>query len=80
MQPTIPVGEWFRCEESEGDEGVEVKFTVDARILVRDSRDRGTGPTLEFLPFQWEAFLRGVRRGEFDRAPASIFDAAIQRR
>ncbi|GLY20010.1 hypothetical protein Kisp01_70240 [Kineosporia sp. NBRC 101677] len=67
-----PVGEWFRCEESEGDEGVEVKFTEDGRVLLRDSRARGAGPVLEFLPQAWDALLRGARSGEFDRPMTPI--------
>ena len=35
------------------------------RILVRDSKDR-TGPMLLFTANEWDAFLAGVRSGEFD--------------
>ena len=34
-------------------------------IGVRNSRDRG-GPELRFTPDEWDAFLGGVRNGEFD--------------
>jgi hypothetical protein len=44
---------------------VEVAF-VDDRVLVRDSKDRN-GPVLIFTPFEWKAFLGGVRAGEFDQ-------------
>ncbi len=43
---------------------VEVAF-VGGRIAVRDSKDR-SGPVLLFTPFEWEAFVGGVRDGEFD--------------
>jgi Domain of unknown function (DUF397) len=44
---------------------VEVAF-VQGRVAVRDSKDR-TGPVLVFDSHEWEAFLSGVRAGEFDR-------------
>ena len=34
-------------------------------ILVRDARDPG-GPALVFTPGEWDAFVAGVRNGEFD--------------
>jgi hypothetical protein len=43
---------------------VEIAFTVDA-VLVRNSRDP-LGPRLSFSFSEWEAFLTGARRGEFD--------------
>ncbi len=76
-----PVGEWFSSTQSSG-KGVEVKFAVDGRVLVRDPRNRGEEgqcPSLGFLPQAWEEFLRGVRRGEFDLKPLSMFDVAAGR-
>ena len=35
-------------------------------ILVRDTKDKGNGPTLSFSLNEWKAFLDGVREGEFD--------------
>jgi hypothetical protein len=43
---------------------VEVAY-VDGGVAVRDSKDRG-GPVLVFTPLEWEAFVGGVRNGEFD--------------
>jgi hypothetical protein len=40
---------------------------VDRVIAVRDSKDR-SGPVLRFRPDEWEAFVAGVRDGEFDLA------------
>lgn len=34
-------------------------------ILVRDSKDKD-GPVLTFTPGEWEAFVKGVKAGEFD--------------
>ena len=44
---------------------VEVAFTGD-RVAVRDSKDGGRGPVLEFTSEEWRAFLAGARGREFD--------------
>jgi len=51
---------------SAGDNCVEVAFAADGHAGVRDSKQDGFGPTLEFTPAEWAAFLSGVRLGEFD--------------
>lgn len=51
---------------SGGDNCVEVGFADDGIIGVRDTKQQGRGPILEFFPSEWEAFVEGVRRGEFD--------------
>jgi hypothetical protein len=43
---------------------VEVAI-LDGRVAVRDAKDR-TGPVLLFSAHEWEAFVGGVRGGEFD--------------
>jgi hypothetical protein len=56
---------WIKAESS-GDHGcVEVAF-LGGRIGVRDTKSRGTGPVLAFGSHEWECFLAGARRGEFD--------------
>lgn len=47
-----------------GADCVEVRNTDDG-IEVRDTKDR-TGPTLRFTPSEMQAFIRGVKAGEFD--------------
>ena len=39
--------------------------SLDGQIGVRNSRDRA-GSVLRFTPDEWDAFLGGVRNGEFD--------------
>jgi hypothetical protein len=51
---------------SAGDNCVEVAFATDGSIGVRDSKQHGLGPVLEFTPGEWQAFLGGVAGGEFD--------------
>lgn len=36
-------------------------------VAVRDSKEPD-GPTLTFTPFEWECFLDGVNKGEFNRS------------
>lgn len=57
---------WRKSARSSGDDNcVEVAFASDGgagRIGMRDSKQRGRGPVLEFTVEQWAAFLDGVRR------------------
>jgi hypothetical protein len=58
----------FRKSARSGSNGggcVEVAVLPDGGRAVRDSKDPG-GPVLRFTPSEWEAFLGGVRDGEFD--------------
>jgi Domain of unknown function (DUF397) len=50
---------------SGGDNCVEVAFAADGSVGVRDSKQQGLGPVLEFTPGEWEAFLGGVKSDEF---------------
>jgi len=45
---------------------VEVSGLTGQLIRVRDSKN-AKGPVLGFTPAEWDAFLGGVRNGEFDR-------------
>jgi hypothetical protein len=46
---------------------VEVGTLPDGMIGVRDSKNP-EGPVLRFTPGEWNAFLAGALRGEFDQA------------
>jgi Domain of unknown function (DUF397) len=57
---------WFKSSYSNGSgECVEVALLGDA-VAMRDSKDPA-GPVLTFTPGEWDAFVRGVRTGEFTR-------------
>lgn len=56
---------WRKSSRSGNNGCVEVAFD-NAEVAVRDSKDR-TGPVLRFNAQEWEAFLAGVRDGEFNR-------------
>jgi hypothetical protein len=44
---------------------VEVAGLSGGHIGLRDSKDK-EGPVLRFTPDEWNAFVGGVRNGEFD--------------
>lgn len=56
---------WFKSTDS-GDHGcVEVSFH-GGRIGVRDSKQGVTAQELWFDQHEWDCFLSGAKRGEFD--------------
>jgi Domain of unknown function (DUF397) len=56
---------WFKASGS-GDHGcVEIAFR-NGEIGVRDTKDNGTGPVLAFTEHEWECFLDGAAKGEFN--------------
>jgi hypothetical protein len=57
--------QWRKSTLSTTNGCVEVAVVGD-RVAVRDSKQRGRGPVLEFTATEWAAFLAGVRGGEFD--------------
>jgi uncharacterized protein DUF397 len=57
--------DWRKSSLSTTNGCVEVAFVGD-RVAVRDSKQQGRGPVLEFTAVEWAAFLGGVRGGEFD--------------
>jgi len=55
---------WNKSKTSGSSGCVEVRFTAE-HVHVRDTKDRH-GPMLTFTHVEWNAFLTGARRGEFD--------------
>lgn len=60
-------GTWRRSTRCDGSSGncVEVKSAGGA-IAVRDGKDP-EGPVLVYPADEWDAFIGGVKAGEFDR-------------
>jgi hypothetical protein len=58
---------WHKASSSGGANGgcVEVA-TIPGYYGVRDTKLGGSSPVLAFTPIEWQAFLAGVRAGEFD--------------
>ena len=63
MDPSRAV--WRKSSRSGTNGCVEVALDT-AEVAVRDSKDRN-GPVLRFNAHEWEAFLAGVRNGEFEQ-------------
>lgn len=67
MTINLRSAEWFKSSYSSGQgECVEAAHVTNGSVAVRDSKDP-TGPALVFAPAEWDAFVAGVRGGEFDR-------------
>lgn len=67
----IPVGVSWRKSSFSGQQGdstgcVEVAFLSDGGVALRDTKDRGLAPH-RYPAAAWDAFVAGVRAGEFDR-------------
>ena len=56
---------WITAGSCNNSACVEVARNRDG-VLVRDSKDP-QGPKLEFSHAEWQAFVEGVRSGDFDR-------------
>jgi Domain of unknown function (DUF397) len=64
---TVSNREWIKSSLSYAcGSCVEVSGLENDLIRVRDSKNP-EGLVLEFTPAEWDAFLGGVRNGEFDR-------------
>jgi hypothetical protein len=62
----VPGHGWRKSSASTTTNCVEVAFADGGgAIFVRDSKSPD-GAVLAFTPSEWEAFVVGVRRGEFD--------------
>lgn len=65
---TTMFNHWRKTSRSSGgDNCVEIASAADGGVGVRDSKQGGAGPVLEFTPGEWAAFLRGAKTGEFDK-------------
>lgn len=68
MQEGLFLTGWRKATKS-GTQGncVEVADLADGGRAVRDSKDP-SGPMLRFTAAEWDAFVHGVKSGEFDSA------------
>ena len=55
---------WRKPGTSDTGGCVEVAYS-DGIVGVRDTKDAGRGPILEFNEKEWSAFLSGMSNGEF---------------
>jgi hypothetical protein len=62
-----------RSNGSGGNQCVEVDLDAETgAVLVRDSKDPITGCRLRFTDAEWDAFIAGVKAGEFDLPPERV--------
>lgn len=63
----LPEMRWRKSSFSSGNNGncVEVADSPDGGRYVRDTKDRTRAPH-HFTAAEWDAFVRGVKAGEFD--------------
>jgi Domain of unknown function (DUF397) len=56
---------WFKSSTSGSGGCVEVAHLPEGGVAVRDTKDRSKVPHV-YTSREWEAFLIGVKNGEFD--------------
>ncbi len=56
---------WFKSSASAAGNCVEVAHLPGGGVAVRDSKDRTKAPHIYTRP-EWDAFLAGVKGGDFD--------------
>jgi len=62
-----PAGHWRKASISVGDGGCfELAPSTGGGVLLRDTKDKGTGPILHFSRDVFATFLQGCTSGEFD--------------
>jgi hypothetical protein len=57
---------WRKSSFSGGGNCIEVADLPDGSRGVRDSKDNESGPVLRFTSAEWQAFVAGVKDGQFD--------------
>ncbi len=66
--PSVADGSSVEVTVTYDTSGSAHKSGSEKLYLMRDSKDPD-GPVLAFTPAEWEAFVLGVKDGEFDIAP-----------
>ena len=57
---------WKKATKSGAGNCLEVAKLANGNIAVRDSKQSGQGPVLQYTLLEWDAFLNGAKNGEFD--------------
>ncbi|HCU95455.1 MAG TPA: DUF397 domain-containing protein [Actinobacteria bacterium] len=57
---------WRKSSHSSGTGNCVEVATADGSVGVRDSKQHGRGPVLEFARAEWKAFIRAAKDGEFN--------------
>jgi hypothetical protein len=67
-RPSITVVEYKISTFCNFGDCVEVGQLPGGSVSVRDTKDRERTASLVFTPDEWDAFVKGVKNGEFDPA------------
>jgi hypothetical protein len=59
---------WRKSSRSNNNGACVEARRIGDTIQIRDSKALGTGPVLSFTKAEWDAFVGGVRDGEFTTA------------
>lgn len=63
------LNETWRKATRSNNNGACVEVRLDGgNVQVRDTKAQGQGYSLSFTPAEWDAFLDGARKGEFNIA------------
>jgi hypothetical protein len=58
---------WHKSQHSNSSGAcVEIAFAADGSTGIRDSKQHGRGPVLEFSAAQWKALREAARKGALD--------------
>jgi hypothetical protein len=57
---------WRKSAHSNSSANCVEVATADQMVGIRDSKQHGRGPILEFTAAQWAAFIADLKSGEFD--------------
>jgi hypothetical protein len=58
--------DWHTSSHSDGNGDCVQIATAEGTVGMRDSKQDGRGPVLEFDGTQWSKFIRATKNGEFD--------------
>jgi len=62
----VAFADWHKSSYSNSSGDCVEVASADRVVGIRDSKQRGRGPVLEFTADAWTAFLRAVKGGQFD--------------
>lgn len=64
--PRSATPQWHKSTRSGGSGNCVEAADVVEVVLVRDTKQNGTGPELSFAPEVWSQFIDGAKDGEFN--------------
>jgi hypothetical protein len=62
----VAFARWHKSSYSDANGNCVEVGEADGTVGIRDSKQHGRGPVLEFTAAQWEAFIRSAKDSRFD--------------